>query len=100
MLLFSLYHDIFRTVDASARSNTTNMDELKQTYIDRIYETVANTDDYTDMTHETVANTDDYTDMTHETVANTDAFSSIRFYEEISVVGTVNESYGVVVDQN
>ena len=65
LLLFSLYHDIFRTVDASARSNATRMDELRQTYFDRMYETVANTDDYTDMTS-----------------------------------GTMNESYGVVVDQN
>ena len=59
LLLFSLYYDIFRNVDVSVRSNTTKMDELRQTYVDTTYKTVANTNDYTDMTDETVANTDD-----------------------------------------
>ena len=49
------------------------MDEMRQTYVDRMYETVANADDYTD--------------MTYETVASTDVFTAIRYYEETSVLG-------------
>ena len=39
-------------------------------------------------------------DAMYETVGNTEASTGIRLYEETSVVGTLNESYGVTGGQN